>query len=129
MPRHTLWAIRVLNPFHLLFDFVPVAPLVGLFEGKAKSSAELLLLAKDEMNNRGISDWKSISMQVAATPGLPASFRIDRSIGGQPSTLYNLQLDGVDGSVAARCIAGDGYHAVARSQYGDPNDVRLDRDW
>jgi uncharacterized iron-regulated membrane protein len=63
------------------------------------SQQELLSLAKQELIGRGIDDWKSISMQTSALPGAPASFRIDRSIGGQPSKAFNLKLDGVDGSL------------------------------
>jgi len=60
---------------------------------------ELLVLAKQELVARGIDDWESISMQTSPAPGAAASFRIDRSIGGQPSEAFNLTLNGVDGSV------------------------------
>jgi uncharacterized iron-regulated membrane protein len=64
-----------------------------------RSQQELLAMAKEELIVRGIDDWKSISMQTSAVPGAPASFRIDRSIGGQPSKAFSLKLDGVDGAV------------------------------
>jgi uncharacterized iron-regulated membrane protein len=64
-----------------------------------RSHQELLAMAKEELIVRGIDDWESISMQTSAVPGAPASFRIDRSIGGQPSKAFSLKLNGVDGSV------------------------------
>jgi uncharacterized iron-regulated membrane protein len=60
---------------------------------------ELLVLAKEELTERGVRDWKSISMQAATTPGAPAGFRVDRSVGGQPAAVYNLVLDGTNGNV------------------------------
>jgi uncharacterized iron-regulated membrane protein len=62
--------------------------------------AELLQLAIKEFEERGVADWKSVAMQVSTTPDTSTSFRADRSIGGQPAMVYNLQLDSVDGSVA-----------------------------
>jgi len=67
--------------------------------GNYRSNEELLVLARNELDARDITDWESITMQAAATPGAPAGFRIDRSIGGQPSMVYNLTLDGADGTV------------------------------
>lgn len=67
--------------------------------GSYLSQQDLLSLAKQELIVRGVDDWKSISMQTSAVPGAPASFRIDRSIGGQPAKVFSLKLDGVDGSV------------------------------
>lgn len=64
-----------------------------------RSQQELLSLAKDELIARGVDDWESISMQTSNGPGGAATFRIDRSIGGQPSKAFSLKLDGVDGSV------------------------------
>jgi len=63
------------------------------------SQQELLVLAKQELVARGVSDWESISMQSSASPGAAARFRVDTSIGGQPSDVFNLTLNGVDGSV------------------------------
>jgi uncharacterized iron-regulated membrane protein len=55
-------------------------------------------------------------MQAATIPGAPASFRVDRSIGGQPSKVVNLQLDGVDGSVTSwRTFADNSPGSRARS--------------
>lgn len=65
----------------------------------ASSNEELLRRARGELIARGISDWKTISMQAAIAPGAPTTFRIDRSIGGQPAKVYNLELGGEDGSV------------------------------
>ena len=69
--------------------------------GVFKSNSELLDLAKNELAARDITDWKSISMQAAAVPGVPVDFRIDRSIGGQPAMVYKLQLDPSEGNVAS----------------------------
>jgi len=71
------------------------APQVTVF----KSQQELLDIAIDEAASRHAADWKSITMQTSPQPGAGASFRIDRSIGGQPAKQFNLKLDGVDGSV------------------------------
>jgi uncharacterized iron-regulated membrane protein len=67
--------------------------------GSTRSKAELLGVAKKELEERGITDWKTISMQTATSRGAAAKFRIDRSIGGQPGSVYNLEVDGTDGSV------------------------------
>ncbi len=69
--------------------------------GVFKSNSELLTLARNELATREITDWKSISMQVATAPGVPVDFRIDRSIGGQPAMVYKLQLDPSEGNVAS----------------------------
>jgi len=69
--------------------------------GVFKSNSELLDLAKNELAARDITDWKSISMQAAAVPGVPVDFRIDRSIGGQPAMVYKLQLDPTEGNVTS----------------------------
>ena len=63
------------------------------------SQQELLTRAMQQIDNRNVTDWKIIAMQISVAPGAPATFRIDRSIGGQPAKQYDLQLDGVDGSV------------------------------
>jgi uncharacterized iron-regulated membrane protein len=81
-----------------------------------KTYSELLQLAMDELENRGISDWETISMQAAATPQVSTSFRVDRSIGGQPSMLYDLQLNTTEGSVTSwRTFADNSPASRARS--------------
>ena len=65
----------------------------------AVSNQVLLQQAKAELSERGIDDWETISMRTATTPGDPATFRVDRSIGGQPAMVQNLTLDSADGSV------------------------------
>jgi len=67
--------------------------------GEMLSVDEMLLIAQQELDTRGLSDWESISMRIAPDLGAPASFRIDRSIGGQPAMVYNMTLDGADGTV------------------------------
>ena len=64
-----------------------------------RSQQELLSLAKDELIARGVDDWESISLQTSTGPGGAASFRIDRSNGGQSSKAFSLKLDGGDESV------------------------------
>jgi uncharacterized iron-regulated membrane protein len=82
----------------------------------AKTHAELLQLAVHELENRGISDWETISMQASTTPQASTSFRIDRSIGGQPSKVYDLQLNTVDGEVTSwRTFADNSPGSRARS--------------
>lgn len=64
-----------------------------------RTNEELLSLAMNELDRRGISDWKSISFEAAVTAHEPAAFRIDRSVGGQPDAVYNLKLDSATGGV------------------------------
>ena len=66
---------------------------------RLKSNAMLLQLAKNELQNRGIKDWQSISLRTSPNSAAMANFRIDRSIGGQPARVYNLDIDSQDGSV------------------------------
>ena len=81
-----------------------------------KSNAELLLLAKNELETRGLTDWETISMQAVTDTGAPASFRVDRSIGGQPAKVVNLKLDSIDGSVTSwRTFAESSPGSRARS--------------
>jgi len=84
--------------------------------GNLRSNTELLLLARNELEVRGIADWKSISMRAAVTPGDTATFRIDRSIGGQPAKVVNLELAGSDGSATDwRTFADNSPGSRARS--------------
>ncbi len=78
--------------------------------------ADLLQLAMSEMETRGVTDWETISMQASTTPQVTTSFRIDRSIGGQPSMVYNLQLDTAAGRVTSwRTFADNSPGSRARS--------------
>jgi uncharacterized iron-regulated membrane protein len=78
--------------------------------------ADLLQLAMSEMETRGVTDWETISMQASTTPQMTTSFRIDRSIGGQPSMVYNLQLDTAAGRVTSwRTFADNSPGSRARS--------------
>jgi uncharacterized iron-regulated membrane protein len=72
-----------------------------------RSNEELLQRAISEFDARGITDWQSITMQPALSPGDAATFRADRSIGGQPAKVYNLELDSTDGSVTRWSTFGD----------------------
>jgi uncharacterized iron-regulated membrane protein len=78
--------------------------------------ADLLQLAMNELESRGVSDWETISMQASTTPQATTGFRIDRSIGGQPSMVYNLQLSTADGKVTSwRTFADNSPGSRARS--------------
>ena len=69
--------------------------------GDYPSREDLLLAAIDAAQEAGVTDWRQVRMQVATTPGSDATFRFDRSIGGQPAKVVNLTLDGTTGAVSA----------------------------
>ena len=69
--------------------------------GDYPSREGLLLAAIDAAQEAGVTDWRQVQMQVATTPGSDATFRFDRSIGGQPAKVVNLTLDGTTGAVSA----------------------------
>ena len=77
----------------------PSEPLPG--STSVMTHAGLLQLALKELESRGVYDWETIAMQASTTPQATTSFRIDRSIGGQPSMVYNLQLNSTDGKVTS----------------------------
>ena len=70
-------------------------------DGDYPAREALLLSAIDAVENAGVTDWRQLSMQYALTPGSDASFRFDRSIGGQPAKVVNLTLNGVTGEVSS----------------------------
>ena len=81
-----------------------------------KTRAELLQLAINVLESRGVADWKTISMQVPTTPETSTNFRVDRSVGGQPAMVYNLQLNTTDGKVTNwRTFADNSPGSQARS--------------
>ena len=55
-------------------------------------------------------------MQVPTTPETSTNFRVDRSVGGQPAMVYNLQLNTTDGKVTNwRTFADNSPGSQARS--------------
>ncbi len=77
------------------------APAEPLPVGDYPAREALLLAAIDAVEEAGVTDWRQVSMQYAMTPGSDASFRFDRSIGGQPSRVVNLTLNGTSAEVAS----------------------------
>ena len=83
------------------------APAEPLPPGDYPAREALLLAAIDAVEAEGITDWQQVSMQYAMTPGSDASFRFDRSIGGQPGKVVNLTLSGTSADVASWQWFGD----------------------
>ncbi|MEM6583903.1 MAG: PepSY-associated TM helix domain-containing protein, partial [Pseudomonadota bacterium] len=63
------------------------------------SHQEVLEAAVQHAANHGAGDWHSIWMDASESPGAPATFYIDRSIGHRLEYGYDLTLDGRDGEV------------------------------
>lgn len=81
-----------------------------------QTQAALLDRALNELEVRGVDDWRSISIQAGAEPQAVTRFRVDRSIGGQPDKVVRLTLDSGDGSVAEwRTFADSSPGSRARS--------------
>lgn len=67
--------------------------------GAGRQTQEALLrTAIDELQARDIR-WHSISIQADTQAHASTRFRIDRSIGGQPDKVLEVELDTIDGSV------------------------------
>jgi uncharacterized iron-regulated membrane protein len=77
------------------------SPDVALATAAPMPREALLQLAINEAESRGVGDWETLSMQVSNSPQSSASFRIDRSAGGQPAKVYNLEMNTADGAVTS----------------------------